>query len=161
MITYDATKEGRSGRVFAREAMPEEVLAKHSAGSYFDDEEDRERDSLLRSILSDQHVVVVATHRSLDPQDVIQAFFRHELGGAPEKIFACAVVSKVRLDQMLKEAPVVVEGHSLQVAPTRAITNESIRAALQAWAERNYPDLPLPRFSLDSDRKRKRITGSR
>jgi hypothetical protein len=148
MITYEAIAEGRSGRVFARKPLPEQVVEDHFAASYFDDDEDRARDAVLRSILMSPNVVV-ATHRSLDPKDVIQAFFRHVGKEGPEKVFACAVVSKERLERMLKEAAVVVEGHSLQVAPTRMITNSSIRAAIQAWAERNYPDIRLPRFSLD------------
>jgi hypothetical protein len=148
VITYEAAAEGRSGRVFARGAVPDGDLSRYFAASYFNDEEDRDRDAVLRSILSWPNVVVV-THRSLEPSDVIQAFFRCQVDGASEKVFACAVVSKARLEKMLEETSVVVEGHSLQVAATRRITDAGIRAALEAWTERNYPDLPLPRFSLD------------
>jgi hypothetical protein len=148
MISYDVRLDDRCGRVFARDPIPEDVVVEHFARSCHPGDEDRDRDAFLRSILASPNVVVV-THRTIDPKDVIQAFFRHRTRSGSEKVFACVVVSTTRLELMLRETPIVVEGHSLQVAPTRTITNSSIRAALRAWMERNFPDLPLPRFSLD------------
>lgn len=147
MIVYDATAAGRRGRLYSQAALPVDVIAAEFAAS-FDEAEDGARDAVLRSILGSRNVVAV-THRGIEPADVIKVFFRRHLVGRSEKVFACVLVSASRLEQMVEEAATVVEGHDLAVATTRGITNSSICAALEAWTERNYPGIPLPRFSLD------------
>lgn len=149
VITYEVTCNGRVGRVFTRMPMSEGAASRLFAAACSDEneEEEVERAALLRSILEKENVIV-AIHQGIEPRDVIHAFFRHETSDGLRKAFACSIVSSTRLAHMLTKAPTVVEGAASQVTSTRTITNSVIQTALQAWAKRNYPDMPIPCFSL-------------
>lgn len=146
MIATEVFVGERRGRLFSREPLQSsEVTAEFLLREYMD-EEDQVREPALRELLRSP-IVHVDIHPSVDPADVKQVFFRSSSAGQ-EPIFACAIVSGERLDQMVKETPIVYENFSLQVGPARHITMDGLTAAIEAWTERNYPDLALPIFLM-------------
>lgn len=54
------------------------------------------------------------------------------------------VVSLDRLERLVAESSLVVEGPALQVAGVRRLTGDAVLAAAQAWAERCLPAPPIP-----------------
>ena len=111
---------------------------------WFWDDEDREREPLLRAALA-RPVVRAVAYPTVGAEDVLQVFLGHD----GELIFACVVESEERLSADLAQRPTIVEGFSLQVAPLRRLTVDGVRAALQSWRERNFPDIGAPAFVLE------------
>ncbi len=91
--------------------------------------------------------MVAWAHPGVDPEDVVHVYVQPLEGG--ERLFACAIVSQDRLLRMLREASSVLEGFSLQVVEARHLSVDAIGAAVEAWAERNYPDLQVPAFLVE------------
>ena len=99
------------------------------------DEDDEARQKELARVISSGPSVTATTHRVLAAPGVLHVFVRDPRGG---RLFACVLVSEERLEQMLSEAPTVLEGSWFQVAPTRNLRPSAVRAALDAWTERNF-----------------------
>jgi hypothetical protein len=74
-------------------------------------------------------------------------FLRGE--GDNDLVFACVLVSGARLRDMLAQSSPIVEGFTLQVLPSEHLSVESVRAALQSWIERCFPDLVLPNLTVE------------
>ncbi len=145
MIAVDVHAGDRRGRVFfAREdqALPSPKILADFSHSYFEDDDDIERDKVLRKLL-EQPIIHADVHPSVDPEDVKHVFFR----GAPgTSFFACVIISQNRLAEMLKCEPFVYENFVLQVSPLQAFSVDALRTAIEAWCERNYPGISLPSF---------------
>lgn len=140
-FTAVAPREAHGIRVHARD--PAELA--RCVGAWKDlatgdrDESDTARERVLGTIVQRPRITGTV-HEGVSPSDVLHVY----LDGAPAgRVFACVVVSEARLEQMLTEAPLVVEGLSLQVASTRWLTPDSVRAAMEAWASRNFGRVPV------------------
>jgi hypothetical protein len=141
-IVVELAYADRRGRAFLARLPSEELLVslRRALAARAFDEEDRERASELRERLRCGLAHAIA-HPGVDPDDVCQIYLE---GGAP--LFACTVVSTHRVSALLAGSSEVIEGFSLQVAGGGHLTPDALRAALEVWAERNFPDLALPRF---------------
>jgi hypothetical protein len=136
----------RRARVFFRE-FPTDLQAADSAvvARYWDDE-DQEREPALRRILVQPNVGAVAYPTS-GHRDVLQVFLKET--GRDALVFACVLMSGARLRDMLARSSPIVEGFALQVLPGDHLSMEGIRAALQVWVERCFPDLVLPSLTVE------------
>jgi hypothetical protein len=143
------TTGGQSGRVFA--ARPDLLRLEQGDAltANWSDEDDDERTALLRQLLtnSEKGVVRAWTHEGIDPDDAVHVYLQNVAGGP--KLFCCVVISRERLEKMLLESDLVFEGFSLQVADVRHLTVDALRAAVEAWAERCFPDVPLCEFIIE------------
>ena len=145
IVSATVEADGRQGRLFARDPIVlQTALARGELLEW--DEDDMGREPRLRATLATGSVSATI-HPGVDPDDVQHVFLEGPETGAP--VFACVVVSRQRLEQMLIEASVVVEGFSLQVALGNHLTPDELRAALEAWAERNFAGAAPPKFRLD------------
>ncbi|HEX8109788.1 MAG TPA: hypothetical protein VF516_18785 [Kofleriaceae bacterium] len=145
MITFESqlANEHRA-RGFFRELPDPQVASAIIAEQYWDDD-DQARQPTLRRILQRPNVSAIA-YPTLGHRDVLQVFLRDS--GA-EPVFACVLVSGARLRDMLTGSSPIVEGFALQVLPSEHLSVESVRAALQSWIERCFPDLVLPSLVVE------------
>jgi hypothetical protein len=140
MITFESQlADEHRARGFFRELPDPQAASAIIAEQYWDDD-DRARQPALRRILQRPNVGAIA-YPTLGHRDVLQVFLR-DSGGEP--VFACVLVSGARLRDMLTRSSPIVEGFALQVLPSEHLSVESVRAALQSWIERCFPDLVLP-----------------
>lgn len=142
MIARHLEADGWRGRVFSPDSDPVPDAVLRQAVDDDVEDGDRHRVELLRSLFRDPLVRGTA-HPGVDPADVCHVYLD---GGDAGPLFACVVVSEDRVRAMLEQAPLVVEGLSLQVASGRQFTGDAIRAALEAWAARNFDVVPA--FSI-------------
>lgn len=143
MICLEVAAGSRRARIWALDvrAMP----ATPPAGdAWFWDDGDREREPLLRAAVG-RPVVRAVAYPTMGAEDVLQVFLDHD----GELVFATVVESEERLAHDLVGRATIVEGFSLQVAPMRRLTVDGVRAAMQAWRERNFPDAGAPAFVLE------------
>lgn len=139
IVTVHGSADGRQMRVFARTfdgAIDWTEIAAQDL-----DESDLPRLQVLAAAVRSPRVTATA-HPGVDPPDVLHVYLDVADVG---RVFACVVVSETRLQTMLDEAPRVVEGLWLQVAPGPHLTADSVRAALQAWSARCFGE-PVPVF---------------
>lgn len=134
-------------RGFFRE-LPAPPLAEATVAERYWDEDDQARAPTLRTILARPNVSAIA-HPTLGHRDVLQVFLRDQDGGGGDLVFACVLVSGARLRDMLAQSSPVVEGFALQILPSEHLSVESVRAALQCWIERCFPDLGLPDLTVE------------
>jgi hypothetical protein len=135
--------DGRRARVFSRNPLVPTQSWEELARADTDDD-DLARLARIEPLLRTGRVSGMA-HPGVDPPDVVHVF----LGTAPsDRTFACVIVSEPRLQQMLQESAVVVEGVSLEVAHARFLRPRALRAALEAWVERNFPGVPVPMLDV-------------
>jgi hypothetical protein len=131
-------------RGFFRELADPRTASAIIAEQHWDDD-DRAREPVLRRILAQANVSAVA-YPTTGHRDVLQVFLR-DGDGSP--VFACVLVSGARLRDMLAQSSPVVEGFALQVLPSEQLSVESMRAGLQSWIERCFPDLVLPSLVVE------------
>lgn len=145
MITFESQLANRHrARGFFRELPHPEAATAVIAEQYWDDD-DQARQPALRKILQRTNVSAIA-YPTLGNRDVLQVFLRDNRG---EPVFACVLVSGARLRDMLARSSPIVEGFALQVLPSEHLSVESVRAALQSWIERCFPDLVLPNLVVE------------
>jgi hypothetical protein len=141
MITIETMLANeRRARGFFRELPAPQIAQAVVAERYWDDD-DQARAPSLQNILSRTNVSAIA-YPTLAHRDVLQVFLRDE--GDDDLVFACVLVSGARLRAMLAQSSPIVEGFALQVLPSEHLSVESIRAALQSWIERCFPELGYP-----------------
>lgn len=111
-----------------------EILAKES---YWDDE-DQSRAVDLERILRAPGARAL-TFTTTGHPDVLQVFLTdsHE---PDERVFACTLVTRTRLRDLVSHAP-VIEGFATQVLASEHLSTESVRTGIEAWAERTFPNL--------------------
>jgi len=136
----------RRARVFFRTLPPDPGVADTVAEARYWDDEDQAREPVLRSILSQANLRAVA-YPTLGHRDVLQVFFKADV--TDDLTFACVLVSGARLRDMLEHASPIVEGFALQVLPGEQLSMEGVRAGLQAWIERCFPDIVLPSMTVE------------
>lgn len=144
VVAYQGVVDGRRVTVFARPGAVAEDDLRIAAEADVDDA-DRARAVLLRAVLRAGHVRGTVDPL-LDPMDVMQVYLRADDG---DDLFACVLVPRAHVARMLGEAPVVIEGFSLEVAQGDLLTADGIRAAMEAWAQRNFPDVAVPTFEIE------------
>jgi hypothetical protein len=107
------------------------------------------RDRLINGVVrASAHTAVRASiHTVLYNGDVAQVYLEPR-NDKEVVLFACVVVSTSEVERMLEKEKSVVETCSFQVAIGRQLTESGLVSALEAWTERNFPDLPLPKFDL-------------
>jgi hypothetical protein len=135
-VSIDVAVGERTGRVFAR-TNDEATQAVNRLHSDFLDESDRAREPHLRALIDGG--VVASAHPTVGLDDVVHVYLHPLEGGAP--LFACVLVSRTRLDVMLREAPAVLEGFALQVVDAPHLTAESsdaIHVGVRAWVDRIF-----------------------
>jgi len=136
----------RRARVFFRTLPSEPGTAGTVASARYWDDEDQAREPVLRSILSQANLRAIA-YPTLGHRDVLQVFFKTD--GTDDLTFACVLVSGARLRDMLEHSSPIVEGFALQVLPGEQLSMEGVRAGLQAWIERCFPDVVLPSMTVE------------
>lgn len=147
MITFETQLANqRRARGFFRELPDPQAAEAIMAGRYWDND-DQAREPVLRNLLARTNVAAIA-YPTLGHRDVIQLFLRDSDGD--DLVFACVLVSGARLQAMLAQSSPIVEGFALQVLPGEHLSVESIRAALQSWVERCFPDLVLPDLTVQT-----------
>lgn len=129
------------------------ALATLAEAHYWDDD-DESRLSALDDVVSKRNVLAVVYPTHPEP-DILKVF----LGSDRGPLFACVLVSTARLRSMLKESPWVVEGFSFQVAASEHLSVEAVRAAVQTWIERTFPDRVLPDITVKFWTRETRIGG--
>jgi hypothetical protein len=146
-VSISATVEadGRQGRIFARDPKILQTALEREGVLALEDD-DNAREPRLRAILATGRVKA-AINPGVDPDDVQHVFLEEPGTRAP--VFACVIVSRQRLERMLDQAPLVVESFGLQVALGNHLTPDELRAALEAWTERNFAGMAPPKFRLD------------
>lgn len=145
MITFESQLANQHrARGFFRELPELEVATATIAERYWDDD-DQARLPVLRKILQQTAVSAIA-YPTLGNRDVLQVFLRDSGGGS---VFACVLISGARLRDMLARSSPIVEGFAMQVLPSEHLSVESVRAALQSWVERCFPDLVLPNLVVE------------
>jgi hypothetical protein len=147
MIVVESQRAGqRRARVFFRE-LPRDLQTADSAvvARYWDDE-DQDREPSLRRILAQTNVSAVAYPTS-GHRDVLQVFLKDS--DRDDLVFACVLVSGSRLRDMLARSAPIVEGFALQVLQGEHLSMEGIRAGLQVWVERCFPDIVLPSITVE------------
>jgi hypothetical protein len=146
MITFEAQLANeRRARAFFRKLPDPQTAEAVIADRYWDDD-DQAREPVLRDILARTNVSAVA-YPTLGYRDVLQVFLRD--GNHDDLVFACVLVSGARLREMLAQSSPIVEGFALQVLQTEHLSMEGVRAALQAWVERCFPDSVRPNITVE------------
>lgn len=136
MIETTFTSGKRHGRVFARDDGGD----RRGRYAFFDDDDDRSRDRMIARLIRARPIVTAVAHPSL--RDANEA---HVFLASPDprarlpRIFACVVVSRSRLAEMLNEGHEVVEGFTLQVADSATLDRQALQRALWRWFRRAYP----------------------
>ncbi len=147
MITVESQlADRRRTRVFLRTLPPDPGVADTVAEARYWDDEDQAREPVLRSIVSQANLRAVA-YPTIGHRDVLQVFLRANDTG--ELTFACTLVSGARLRDMLEHSSPIVEGFALQVLPGEQLSMEGVRAGLQAWIQRCFPDIVLPGMTVE------------
>lgn len=145
MITFESQlPDERRARGFFRE-LPDPNSANAIIAERYWDDDDQAREPALRRIVTRANVSAIA-YPTLGHRDVLQVFLR-DSDGAP--LFGCVLVSGARLRDMLAQSSPMVEGFALQVLPSEHLSIESIRAALQSWIERCFPNVVLPSLAVE------------
>jgi hypothetical protein len=145
VITFESTLvDGRRARGFFRQ-LPRASDAEAAITTRYWDEEDQEREPVLRAILSRPTVRAIA-YPTLGHRDVLQVFLKDS---EDQPVFASVLVSGTRLRDMLAQSSPIIEGFTLQVLPGEHLSMEGVRAALQAWVERCFPRLVLPSITVE------------
>lgn len=147
--TLSAALGGLRGRLFYRLGAFSAEDASRLLHDALRNPEERKRLEILALGLRSAPTAVFTTYRALEAPDVIRASLRMEIDGRTVPVFACMVESLQRLEMDLEQRPFVIEGLDFQVAPTRFISDGSLRTALQTWCERAFPSQPVPRIALD------------
>ena len=132
----------QSGRLFARDGLALTADAIARAVHDFRDAEDGAREPLLRAVLREP-LVQVDGHFGIDPRDILHVYLQTKRG----PLFACVIATEDRVAAMLDQTLVVSETFAFQVASGRRITKASAVAALESWAQRDFPDCS-PRFAF-------------
>jgi hypothetical protein len=145
-IRANARAKDRRGRIFVTDIKQVQPALIEALSARFIEEDDLEREPLLEELLRTT-LIVAWVYPGIEPDDIAQVYLQ-PLGGG-ERLFACTVVPRTRLEQMLAETPAVIEGFSLQVVDTTRLSTEVVGAAISAWAERNYPAVPAPAISVE------------
>lgn len=144
MIATEFMSGTRRGRVFTSDApLSAGEIAALASGDM--DEVDSARERLLRAALS-RDVVPATVYPGIDPPEALHVYVA-EPGGTP--LFACVLVTEQHVHSMLRESPRVVEGFTLQVAQGTRMTGAALRAALETWGSRNFPDVSAPVFGIE------------
>jgi len=145
MITFESQLANQHrARGFFRE-LPDPEAATAVIAEQYRDDDDQARELALRRILQRSNASAIA-YPTLGHRDVLQVFLRDSSG---ELVFACVLLSGARLREMLAQSSPIVEGFALQVLPSEHLSVESVRAALQSWIERCFPDLMLPSLTVE------------
>jgi hypothetical protein len=145
MMAAHVNRAERRARVFANAPLPGPADLEALLDAEMDDDE-AARQARLRDILRTGFVRVLVYPGDMALPDVLFAYL---VAGHGESVFACVVVSEQRVQTMLLEAPLVIEGFSLQVAQGDGNAPDDVEAALAAWAARNFPGLPVVGFEVD------------
>lgn len=143
MIAVDIEADGRRGRVFFGGARVDDAALETAVQGYMD-EDDTRRATALEEPLRAAPTAAVAYPTVAHP-DVIQVY----IVSPGREIYACSVITEQRLRTMLSDQPWVIEGFTLQVAPVEHMSVDALRTAVQAWHERNFPDVVPGRVLID------------
>ena len=145
MITIESQlANGHRARGFFRE-LPDRRAADALIAERYWDDDDQVREAMIGAILAQKRVFAIA-YPSLAHRDVLQVFLRDLDGGL---VFACVLVSGSRLRNMLAQSSPVIESFALQVLPSEHLSLEGVRAALQCWIERCFPNIAMPLIALE------------
>ncbi|HET7501582.1 MAG TPA: hypothetical protein VFK02_11280 [Kofleriaceae bacterium] len=146
MISIECQRaDRRRARVIFRGPPVDAVAAEDIAEARFWDDDDPEREPLLRRLLVQPNVSAIAYPTS-GHRDVLQVFLREPEGGL---VFACVMMSGARLRDLLTQSPFIVEGFSLQILQGEHLSMEGIRTALLVWVERCFPDVVQPSITIE------------
>lgn len=139
MRDFDVSN-GRIARLYVDDAAALSLTAAPSeleefVQSQYWDEDDIERSTVLDSLVrrGPVHADVYPTYRD---SNTLKVYLRSD--GAP--VFACSLLPMARLRQLLKQTPMVLEGFTTQIVPTEHLSVEAIKAAIQQWIERGFPN---------------------
>lgn len=134
---------GRVARLYVDDAADAAALSLTAAPSELEefvqsqywDEDDIERSTILDSLVrrGTVHADVYPAYRD---SNTLKVYLRSD--GAP--VFACSLLPMARLRQLLKQTPMVLEGFTTQIVPTEQLSVEEIKAAIQQWIERGFPN---------------------
>lgn len=144
MVSVDVWNGPRRCRVFLS-TIPREAELR-SMGRMVEaecDETDEAREPLLRARLR-RPIVRAVAYPGFDPNDV-----HHVYLGDGVPLFACTVWTMRQVEMAVAHGSPFIEGLNSQVASGHDLTVQSLQAAVEAWAVRNFPDVPIPRFVLD------------
>ena len=143
MVAAYVTDGVRKARIFAAATLPSaaalvDLLARDM------DEDDLVRRKLLHEAL-EKGLVHVVTYPG--DQTLPDALFAYLVGEQRQHLFACLLVPEARLETMVEDAGVVVEGFSLQAMQGGRGAAE-VEAALADWASRNFPSQSTAVFDV-------------
>lgn len=140
MMRDSDISNGRIARLYVDDAVAPSLIAASSeleefVQSQYWDEDDIERSRVLDSLVRRGaiHADAYPTYRD---SNTLKVYIRCD--GAP--VFACSLLSMARLRQLLKQTPMFLEGFTTQIVPTERLSVEAIKAAIQQWIERGFPN---------------------
>lgn len=131
--------DGRSGRIFVRDAAHVEEACLAFEQDYYDDlDHDRERHRIIRALLAAPRLTVDVAPK-VGHNDALDVLVR-----APDgtRVTACVLVSGEHLMGMLHTEPFVVETFWFEVAPGYVLTEGCVERGIRAWLVRNYAAEP-------------------
>ena len=158
MLIQFLAGEGRAIRVFIGSGVPLTDEQSESAVRVAHDDEDQAQIELLRGILR-QPVIDAEVYwyeERCSEGNACAVFMKGDTctvapGQADDyAVFACAVFSAPELDRMMHDdrTEIMVEAYTQQFSPCQILTEVEIRDGLEAWAARNFRDIPAPRFNV-------------
>lgn len=138
MSEFTFTSGKRTGRVFTRtegsRAAPPNLPA------FFEDDDDKARDKMFARIFKQYKIVSATAHPVTGREGEMHVFFSSPSQHARlPKIFACVVISKNRLKELLNSGRDIVEGFTLQVADSETLGRNALQQSLWRWINRTYP----------------------
>lgn len=150
VIDLEIPESGRKGRAFLeRELLRTTTLhdLDQSFARGFVEVDDAPRMPLIEQLLRRSDVVQVAVHPGQSSPPEYHAYLRDP--ASPEtRLFACVLAPLPVILELLTEPPhVLFETASFQ-AVLGDVTPTSMVAALEAWGQRVWPELELPKFEV-------------
>lgn len=156
--TLTEKTKGRTGRAFVQaSAFPhlrrEELLqvAQEALDLRFYDDEETERLDLIYAALRRGGTIPVEFYPSEATPVSWEAYFRISVTSddAPESVWGCILYPIAVVHEELKRPPYWFTETSVLQVVDDATSDAKALAALQAWVQRIWPELPSPNFDIE------------
>lgn len=148
MKTLEYTHAGRSGRLFVHNSASRDEIEATRALPYFSDDGDKRRNKKFARLFRITTLLTVTAVPAAESDEEVHLYVTGYRNTDELGTFACVVVSRSRLDELLEPNRAVGEIFTFQVADAAKLSIRAIGEAFKVWFRRNYPDVNQTAFVL-------------